>query len=96
MIPADPVLSSQVSNLVERTLNSPPSGAVAIVPSDTAILANPIRGFIVTSAGAVNVGFQDGSTAVLPSGVGVGSIFPGLITQIFATGTTARGIIGFI
>lgn len=77
---------------------SPPVGAYAITPNNDADLPVPIRGFMVTVAGNVNVQFWDGAgrtgdTAVLPA-CQPGVQYAGLIKKVFVTNTTATGIVG--
>ncbi|MGD0899776.1 MAG: hypothetical protein ABR915_18240 [Thermoguttaceae bacterium] len=79
---------------VHRTLNDPPTGIVAITPSDATPLAEPIRGFMVAAAGNVAIVMLDDSRGTYP-GCSPGAMYPGAIKQVMSTGTTATGIVGF-
>ena len=72
----------------------PPTGIVAITPSDTVDLTKFIRGFAVKTAGDVEVIMVDGTTGIYPA-CAPGAIYGGLITRIKNALTTATGIVGF-
>jgi len=74
-------------------LVSPPSGAVAVTPSDSVDLAKPIRGFMVTVAGTLKATFADGTVTTLP-GLVPGAMYGALITRVWSIGTSATGIVG--
>ncbi len=54
-------------------------------------LTQTCRGLMVTTAGDVSVTFRDGTHGILPQ-CQVGVQYGAMITQVFATGTTATGI----
>jgi hypothetical protein len=66
----------------------------AITPSDTVKIPNPGRGFLVSVAGVVKVGYADGSTdsPYLLAGVW----HPMEVNQVFSTGTDAAVLAGTI
>lgn len=72
----------------------PYTKAVAVTPSDAAELTDVTRGIMVTAAGNIAVFFMNDSVAVtIP--VAVNTIYPFMLKQVKATGTTATGIIAF-
>ncbi len=73
-------------------LQSPPTHAYAIVPSDSADLATPTRALNVSVSGAVRVSTLDGDDVVLH--VAAGITFPVRVQRVWASGTTATGIVG--
>lgn len=74
-------------------LESPPSRAFAVTPTDAADLTIPIRGLMVAAGGNVALVTRGGDTATLP-GLEPGVQYAVLATRILATGTTATGIVG--
>ena len=74
------------------SLSNPPSGIVAITPHDVNYLPKAIRGFIVAGSGDVQVGMEDGTSEPWPALAGVE--YSARINRIYATGTTATGILG--
>ena len=73
-------------------LESPATTAVAVTPSDTADLAILPRALFATGAGEVKVTLQNGGMVVLPILAG-----PPLCIRprrVWATGTTATGLVG--
>lgn len=66
--------------------------AVAIVPHDVNDLTVVMRGFWIGTAGDLKVIMKGGETVVWP-GLTVG-YHPIRASRVFATGTTASGIIG--
>jgi hypothetical protein len=79
--------------LFNKTQECPPSSAFAVTPSDATDLTLPIRYFMVTVAGTINVIFKDDTTPVTLT-VLSGVQYYGLISRVRSTGTTATGIIG--
>jgi hypothetical protein len=74
-------------------LESPPSRAFSVTPSDGEDLALATRGLMVAVAGNVSVVTTGGDTVTLPA------LQPGIqyairAARIRATGTTATGLIG--
>lgn len=61
-----------------------------ITPSDTDKLSESGRGILVDAAGAVKVGYQDGTTDTMTLASNVWH--PMEVYQVFATGTAATGI----
>ena len=73
-------------------LQSPPTLAQAIAPDDGADLAVATRALNVAEAGLVRVTTVGGTEAVLA--VAAGIPFPIRAVRVWATGTTATGIVG--
>lgn len=73
-------------------LESPPQGGFDITPSDTADLSQALRGINVSASGTVRVSTVDGADLTLT--VAAGIIFPIRATRVWATGTSANGIVG--
>lgn len=67
-------------------------GAVAITPSNTVDLVDPVSALHISVAGALKVITASGETVVFAN-VPVG-ITPICCTRVFATGTAATGIVG--
>ena len=65
-----------------------------IVPSDTVPLADYAGQLMVGTSGTVTVLTESGDTVTLTLVAGGFTILPFKITQVFATGTTATGILG--
>jgi hypothetical protein len=74
------------------SLEAPPSGGRAIIPSDEADFAVATRGLNVGASGAVHLTTVDGSDLTLQ--VAPGIVFPIRARRIWATGTTALDIVG--
>ncbi|OWK34966.1 spike base protein, RCAP_Rcc01079 family [Fimbriiglobus ruber] len=75
---------------------APATHAQIVTPSDTVDLTYVTRFISITAAGAVAVTTQDGDTLTIPSGAILpGYPFPIAVSRIFATGTTAAGIVAF-
>ncbi len=68
---------------------------VAIVASDTQLIAPVLNALYVGGAGNVTVGFL-GSAAPVLLVVIAGALLPFQINKVYATGTTATGLVGFI
>jgi hypothetical protein len=84
-------LNSPVNGHVDRIIDSY-TGAVSITPSDSTLLSSPVRALIVAVDGNLNLTFFDGSQATIA--VVAGGVYHFLVTQVWATGTTATGIVG--
>lgn len=68
--------------------------AMAVTPSDTADLPNVSRGIYVGGqAGNLRVNLADDSTAIQFTSLAVGVVHPLAVKRVFATGTSATGII---
>lgn len=70
-----------------------PTRAVAIAPSDVVDLAQPVSVY-VGGGGAVKVTPAGSAAPVTFSGLGAGQIVPVQAVRVWATGTTATGLIG--
>lgn len=75
-------------------LESPPSDLIAITPSDDAPLSTVVRGLNVAQSGAVRVETLGGTVGTVHVGAGVA--FPLRVRRVFATGTSATGIVGLV
>ena len=73
-------------------LESPPSHAYSVVPSDGADLAMATRALNVTTSGNVRLTTVGGGIVTLY--VVAGIAFPIRARRIWSTGTTATGIVG--
>lgn len=71
-----------------------PTGIVSITPHASNDLTKPIRAFMVTGGGAVDVVMADGTTGIYPGCI-PGVMYQGSIYAVRTTNTTATGIIGF-
>ena len=71
---------------------APANHAAAITPSDSTALATPSRFLVAGVAGNVKVDTLGGETAVVVY-LGLGYHLPLRVTKIYATGTTATGIV---
>ncbi len=68
--------------------------AISITPSDTDDLAFPITALYAEVGGDVRVMTVGGDDVIIP-GIGTGVQLAGLmITRVFATDTTATGLVG--
>ena len=72
-------------------LQSPASYLANISPNDTADLANVSRALNVASSGSVRVTTVEGSEATVY--IVAGNAFPVRVSRVWATGTTATGIV---
>lgn len=73
--------------------NDPAIGATAFAAAtDYTSLAGNVRGFYVSTAGALQCTLADGSTATFP-GLLAGVVYPIKITAITGAGTTATGFV---
>lgn len=73
-------------------LESPAQNLIPITPSDSEPLSVACRALNVAQGGQVRVTTVTGDTATLT--VAAGIPFPVRIAQIWATGTTATGLVG--
>ena len=69
------------------------SSAFVITPDNTTDLALPTRGLYVGGSGTVKVDMADGTTVTF-TGLAAGVIHPIRAKRVYATGTTASGILG--
>ena len=72
-------------------LESPPTFGASVTPDDGADLAVPSRAINVAQAGSVRVTTLGGDTVTVF--VAAGGVFPLRASRIWATGTTATGIV---
>ena len=76
-------------------LLSAPTHAFAVTPDDETDLSEIVRGLMVATTGDVQLRMASGATIALPA------LLPGVqyavrATRVFATGTTATGIVGLV
>lgn len=72
----------------------PVFNAFAITPNDGADLATTTRGLYIGGTGDIKLTFSGGATVTLTN-VAPG-IWPFQAVRVFATGTTATGIVGLV
>lgn len=72
-------------------LESPATHLIEVTPDDGADLVHPSRAINVSGAGAVRVTTMTGDTATVH--VAAGIAFPVRAARIWATGTTASGVV---
>lgn len=72
--------------------SGPATRSVAIVPADADLTAS-VRGLYIGSTGDVRVTTVDGDTVTFPS-VPAAKYLPVQVRRVWATGTTASGIVG--
>ncbi|WP_246849204.1 spike base protein, RCAP_Rcc01079 family [Rubellimicrobium arenae] len=77
------------------TVDGPAWGFQAITPSDTVDLNPMLRSLRVGTDGTVRVAGRDGSPPVTFTCV-AGEVLPGWIRRVYATGTTATGLVGYV
>ncbi|GGL77403.1 spike base protein, RCAP_Rcc01079 family [Wenxinia marina] len=75
-------------------LESPAIRIVAITPDDGADLGEAVRGLNVAGAGSVRIRTVGGSEGTIF--VAAGAAFPVRVARVYASGTTASGIVGLI
>lgn len=75
-------------------LEAPARGLLAITPNDSTDISAQIRAINVAESGTVKLTMLDGSEGTIF--VAAGSVFPVRARRIWATGTTATGIVGLI
>lgn len=73
--------------------SDPSPDLVLITPSDINNLAFGVRGLMVTGAGNVRVTTEMGTDIIIP-GLVAGVLYPFAVTKVWATSTTATGIMG--
>lgn len=80
-------------NFADQTvvLDSPAIGLSAITPDDTTDLPQTSRAINVAGSGAIRVTAADGTEGTIA--VAAGTVFPIRAARIWATGTTATGIV---
>lgn len=76
------------------SLESPPTLLMDVSPDDATDLSVPSRALNAQSSGQVRITTTGGTTATLYIAAGIG--FPVRATRVWATGTTATGIVAMI
>lgn len=80
----------------EGGLESSARGIVLVTPSNDTDLVTATRGVSFAVAGDLKVTTVAGETVTIPSGaLAAGGIHPIRVVRIFATGTTATGIVAY-
>jgi len=79
--------------------NDPATGVINITPSDSEYIpqspgSQGVRSFYVTVAGDVQYESGNGVVAIFPAAAG--QIIPIKISKVYATNTTATGIVGLL
>lgn len=83
-------MADKFSGLTE-SLSSPPSDLIAVTPDDATDLAQVSRALNAATAGTIRVTTREGTTGSIT--VAAGIIIPIRVRRIWATGTTATGIV---
>jgi hypothetical protein len=76
-----------------RSLTAPAEEAVAIVPDDAASLEHATRAIFVGGGGDARIRMLGGAE-VLFTNLQAGSVLPLRVVRVYATGTTATGLVG--
>lgn len=76
----------------QSSLSSPASGGTAVLPDDDNLLPETSRALYVGAGGSLRVQMLSGESLDFTS-VPTGALLPLRVTQVFATGTTARNIV---
>ena len=76
-----------------RSLTSPPERALAVLPDDAADLPQVTRALYVGGAGNLTVTMRGGDVVTF-EGVSGGTLLPVRVRRVYASGTTASGILG--
>lgn len=71
--------------------NAPARNGVLVTPSDGSDLDYVTRGLYIGVAGTVKVDMVDSGTFTFTAPAGI--VFPGQVTRVYLTGTTATSII---
>jgi len=77
------------------SITAPAVNAFDITPSDTAEITYITRGLFCGTSGTVKVQMSGGGVVTF-QGVAAGTTLPVRVKMVYATGTTASGIIGLI
>ena len=77
-------------------LNSPAVHAALVTPNDTTDLTTVSRYVAISAVGTLKVTTMGGDTVTIPSGaLAAGQMFPLRVSRVWASGTTATGIVAF-
>lgn len=80
----------------EQGWESPARHVALVTPDDATDLTTATRGISLAAAGAVKVTTAGGETVTIPSGaLAAGGIHPIQVVRVWATGTTATGIVAY-
>ena len=82
-----------MSNIKIDHTDAPYFGAVAITPSDSADLTDPVSAIFVGVAGNITVDMAGVGTNITFANVPVG-VFRVCVTKVYATGTAATNLVG--
>jgi len=77
-----------------KQINGPVSSGAAITPDDANDLTYETRGIYIGAAGDLKVTLAQDRSTVTFTALSVGVIHPIAASRIWATGTTATGILG--
>jgi len=80
-------------DLNQVPLDAPAASAVAITPDNSTDLTNHTRGIYVGATGTLKVDMVTGGTVTFVDPA-AGVVHPLRVKRVYATGTTATGIIG--
>ncbi len=80
----------------QATPGAPYQHAALVTPDDNNDLANAATALLISVDGALKVTTEGGETITFPTGTfTVKTFIPLRVTRVFATGTTATGIVAF-
>jgi hypothetical protein len=85
--------ANQATEIASLALLEPAASCAIIAPDDGNDLASSTRGLMVSVAGDVKVNFVTTGTAIVLTGLLVGVVYPFRVKRVYATGTTATGIL---
>ncbi|WP_380058858.1 hypothetical protein ACFE33_15255 (plasmid) [Falsihalocynthiibacter sp. SS001] len=80
---------------ITPTTNSPAIDAFAIAPNDGADLVEVPRAIYVGQGGTITAITREGSQVTLEN-VPAGTVLPIRLRKVFATGTSAQSLVGFV
>lgn len=79
---------------VSGSSSGPATEAFVITPDDDNDLATETRGIYIGGAGDLTVDMGDNGTNITFVGLMAGVLYPFCVQKVYATGTTATGIVG--
>lgn len=89
-------MSSEAYKFESNRLESPALNAVDLdaAKSDTVDLTEPTRAIFTGAGGTIIVNMVGTGTSITFANVPAGSVIPLRVSRVYATGTTATGLVG--